>query len=224
MLAYGFLLLKESFPLESGRRYHCRYELLFDRMSLQGQLEKVIEIAEQVASQLGLLLVDARFGQSGRKRSLEVTIYRQGGRINLEDCEAVSRNLEEALDRQTPPVIDGSYLLEVQSPGIDRQLVSEREFSVFSGQKVEIQSKEKIDTLGVTFSGILSSAASGKVIISSPKAIISPTKSKSKAKSQPAASAPGPPAQIELELAKLIRIKLAPVELVAQEDGEPETD
>lgn len=193
-------------------------------MSLQGQLEKVIEIAEQVALQLGLVLVDARFGQSGRKRSLEVTIYRRGGRINLEDCEAVSRNLEEALDRQSPPAIEGSYLLEVQSPGIDRQLVSEREFNIFSGQPVEVLSKQKIDALGTTFSGVLSSAASGKVLISNPKAITAGTKSKGKAKSLPAAAVPEPPAQIELELSKLIRIKLAPVELVAQENGEPESN
>lgn len=221
MLAYGYLLFEQP-SLSSREGAITASELLFDRMSLQGQLEKVIEIAEQVASQLGLVIVDARFGQSGRKRSLEVTIYRQGGRINLEDCEAVSRNLEEALDRQIPPVIDGSYLLEVQSPGIDRQLVSEREFNVFSGQPVEVLSKEKIDTLGATFSGVLSSAASGKVVIANPKAITAATKSKGKAKSQPAAAEP--PAQIELELSKLIRIKLAPVELVAQANGEAETN
>jgi ribosome maturation factor RimP len=191
-------------------------------MSLKDQLEKITELAEQVASQLGLVLVDVRFSQAGKRRSVEVTIYRRGGRIKLEDCEAVSRSMEDALDKQTPPLLEGAYLLEVQSPGIDRQLATEREFTVFNSQPVEVLAKEKIDALGTLFSGTLSSASAGKVVISNPKAIASGSKSKAKAKSNLIAL--DTPAQIELEISQLIYIKLAPAELVEHEKSMQETN
>ena len=49
----------------------------------------------------------------------------------------MSRALEEALDATN--IIEGSYVLEISSPGISRQLSSNREFISFKGFSVVVK-------------------------------------------------------------------------------------
>ena len=174
-------------------------------------IEQIIEIAESVVKPLGLCLVDARLGQQGRKRSLEVTIFRSGGPVGLADCEKVSRQLEEMLDRQVPPLIDGPFLLEVQSPGIDRQLKTEREFAVFTGQAVEVKAREEIVGLGTVFAGTLKARSTDHLTIAQPRAILPLRPGRAKAKpgavhdlSQAAVGME----ELEIELTKLVSVRL----------------
>lgn len=134
-------------------------------------LNETLTLAEQIAGELGFKVVDVRLSQDGKRRSLEVTICRKGGRVSLTDCEEVSRKLDKALDEQETPLIDGAYVLNVQSPGLDRQLKTEREFEIFEGEQVEIQTKEVIPPLGAVFEGKLLSKKSGVLSIEHPKPI-----------------------------------------------------
>ncbi len=55
--------------------------------------------------------------------------------VTIDDCEAVSRVLSDKLDEADP--IEGSYVLEVSSPGADRVLRKPEHFQQFMGEKVE---------------------------------------------------------------------------------------
>lgn len=182
-------------------------------MSLKDNLKHIIELAEQVCQSLGLILVDARFGQEGRKHSLQVTIYQPEGRISLADCETVSHKLEAVLDQQSPPLIEGSYVLQVQSPGITRELTTPREFAIFTGQAIEIQARESIPGLGQSFKGILGKAQDGQLIVLNPKPILPATRSKA-AHKRPAAVAVTEtlPNQLVVNLSKLVSVRLHPEE------------
>jgi len=60
---------------------------------------------------------------------------REGG-VSLGDCELVSRQVSALLD-----VTDfgtGRYLLEVSSPGLDRQLYGPRDYQRFVGRQVRV--------------------------------------------------------------------------------------
>ena len=54
----------------------------------------------------------------------------------MDDCERMSRALEASLD--AAEIIPDAYVLEVSSPGISRQLVTDREFISFKGFPVII--------------------------------------------------------------------------------------
>jgi len=54
----------------------------------------------------------------------------------LSDCETISRRLSEVLDTADP--IEGSYRLEVSSPGIDRPLTRLKDFDDWSGHAARI--------------------------------------------------------------------------------------
>src|SRR5208283_5877228 len=127
-------------------------------MQAAERLETISIFAEGIAEQHGFSIVEVKFGQEGKKRTLEVSIFRVDQPVSLSDCEQFSRALESRLDEKSStgaPIIDGSYSLVVQSPGIDRVLKSEREFRVFAGQTVQVQTKEKVLDLGVKFTGVL---------------------------------------------------------------------
>ena len=55
------------------------------------------------------------------------------GKVGLDDCERVSRDVSAALD--VADTIPHAYQLEVSSPGLDRPLRRERDFARFVGER-----------------------------------------------------------------------------------------
>ncbi len=68
---------------------------------------------------------------------LRVFLDKPGG-INIEDCQQVSRLLDEKLDLEDP-IPGGAYSLEVSSPGIERPLTKARDYERFAGRLAEIR-------------------------------------------------------------------------------------
>jgi ribosome maturation factor RimP len=66
-----------------------------------------------------------------------------GSGIQLEDCEAVSRQVSGILDVEDP--IQGEYNLEVSSPGLDRKLVKPAHFDRFAGRAVKGRLRRMVD-------------------------------------------------------------------------------
>lgn len=56
--------------------------------------------------------------------------------ISSDDCEMVSRFLNEELDKLDP--IEQNYYLEVSSPGMDRELLEQKHFDRYVGELVEV--------------------------------------------------------------------------------------
>jgi ribosome maturation factor RimP len=90
---------------------------------------------------LGYELVDVQWGGSGRRPSLKLRLDRPGSRagdgVTVDDCAKVSRALEAWLDE-----VEGMperYVLEVSSPGVDRPLVRDSDYTRFRGERVAIK-------------------------------------------------------------------------------------
>jgi ribosome maturation factor RimP len=62
---------------------------------------------------------------------------------SLDDCERMSRALEEQLDALD--LIPDSYVLEISSPGISRELTTDREFISFKGFSVIVKTSEPVE-------------------------------------------------------------------------------
>src|SRR6476646_7630970 len=72
--------------------------------------------------------------------------------LDIADCEAISRRLSDWLDTNDP--IEGSYRLEVSSPGIDRPLTRLKDYEAWAGHEARIGLKEPRDNRK-QFSGTL---------------------------------------------------------------------
>ena len=63
--------------------------------------------------------------------------------MTIEDCSSVSRGVEDVLDAED--FIPSRYVLEVSSPGIERELYSLSDFVKFTGQLTKVKLKTEID-------------------------------------------------------------------------------
>ncbi len=115
-------------------------------MNIEQTENKIREIIEPVINALGVELDDIEFKKMRGKALLRVFIEKEGG-VTIDDCEAVSREIEAVLDVEDP--IPCAYVLEVSSPGLDRPLKSEKDFRRFSGRTVRVVTREPVD--GQTF-------------------------------------------------------------------------
>ena len=115
--------------------------------------ELVYQIAEPIAKKLGLELWDIKFVKEGPNHYLRVFIDKPGG-VTLDDCEKMSRALDEPLDTYDP--IPYSYCLEVCSPGIERELSNDYHLNKFINHEIKIKLIRPIDEQK-EFEGILKS-------------------------------------------------------------------
>ncbi len=99
-------------------------------------LEKRLEaLVQPLLEERGLVLVDLELKGVGNRKILRVYIDKEGG-VTLRDCEDLSREFSVLLDIEDP--IEGSYILEVSSPGADRVLKKERELRWAVGKEVQV--------------------------------------------------------------------------------------
>ncbi|MDE7295520.1 MAG: ribosome maturation factor RimP [Oscillospiraceae bacterium] len=96
----------------------------------------VYELAKPIADGLGLSIWDIVFEKEGSLKYLRVFIEKPEG-VDMNDCEAMTRPLSEALDRVDP--IDEQYILEVGSPGLGRQLRRDEHFLRFIDCPVRVR-------------------------------------------------------------------------------------
>lgn len=131
-------------------------------MSKQNTVQKVREIAEPIAKELGLVLWDIQFVKEGANYYLRVFIDKQDG-VDINDCEKMSRALDTPLDENDP--IDKAYILEVSSPGIERRLVRDEHFTRFKGADIMVKMIRPIEGIGKEFKGVLTDFSNGEVTI-----------------------------------------------------------
>jgi ribosome maturation factor RimP len=114
-------------------------------------VERVRQIAERVATTNGLEVVDVEFRGGGKSRMLRIVIDKPAaartdplGGVTHEDCANLSREVSIILDVEDA-VPGGSYVLEVSSPGLDRNLVRAVDFERFCGSRVKLTTRQPIN-------------------------------------------------------------------------------
>ena len=103
------------------------------------------KVKDMVAAELegflkdnGYELYNVEFVKEGRDWFLRVYIDfpDPDEYVGTEDCEKVSRYLSDVLDEKDP--IEQNYYLEVSSPGMDRALIRDVDFTRYAGRPVEV--------------------------------------------------------------------------------------
>ena len=103
------------------------------RKSIEATIE---EIVQPIVDAKNFEIVDIEYVKEAGEYYLRVYLDKEGG-ISLSDCELVSRELSEILDKKDP--IKDNYFLEVSSPGLDRPLKKDKDFVRYKGRDVEIK-------------------------------------------------------------------------------------
>lgn len=104
--------------------------------------ERIHEIAAQVAEKNGLELVHVEDKGTGKSRTLRVFIDKPEG-VSVEDCSVVSNEFGDLLDAED--LIHAEYILEVSSPGLERELYSLKDFERFAGNLARVKTKTPVN-------------------------------------------------------------------------------
>jgi ribosome maturation factor RimP len=126
-------------------------------------------LIEPEAEALGYRLVRVAMIGGTSDPTLQVMAERPDTRqLKLEDCERLSRRLSEILDEKDP--LEGSYRLEVSSPGIDRPLTRRSDYADWTGHEARLKLAEPIDGARQV-SGTIEGIDGDTVRIASPKGV-----------------------------------------------------
>ncbi len=98
--------------------------------------DKVTELARPIVEEEGCRLWDVEYVREAGNWYLRIYIDKTGG-VDIEDCERISRRLDPVLDEADP--IPDSYVFEVGSAGIERELKRPGDFESFLGSEVEVR-------------------------------------------------------------------------------------
>ena len=96
---------------------------------------KIEALAGEVARDLSLSLFDLEVAREGPRMILRVYVDREGG-VALSDIQTYSRRLGALLDVEDP--VEGTYVLEVSSPGVNRKLRRPEHFAASVGKRVKV--------------------------------------------------------------------------------------
>ena len=99
-------------------------------------IDEVTALAAPVAANHGCELWDVEYVKEAGTWYLRIFIDAEGG-VNIDQCEAVSRELDPILDEKD--LIPGAYTFEVSSAGAERQLKRPSDFERFIGSLVEVK-------------------------------------------------------------------------------------
>lgn len=103
--------------------------------------KRIEEIAKRVCADNGLELVHVDVA-GAQKPTVRITIDKPEGVTHV-DCANVSRQVEAVLDAED--FIHAAYVLEVSSPGLERELYKLADFEKFSGELAKMKTREAVN-------------------------------------------------------------------------------
>jgi len=104
-------------------------------------LEKITPLIENTAMRFGYIPIEIEFVKENHRWFLRIYLYSKEKDVTLDDCEKVTRSLDEFLDTLIPV----KYYLEVSSPGLERKFKSDKEFVIFNGRRISIKLEEPLE-------------------------------------------------------------------------------
>lgn len=108
-------------------------------VNVKEQVEKLIE---PIVEANGCMLVEVAYEKKFDGMHLTVYIDKKGG-VTIDDCENVHRAIDEPLD-ELDPTNGAAYTLNVSSPGLDREIKTDKDFERNLGEELEINLYQKL--------------------------------------------------------------------------------
>lgn len=117
-------------------------------------IKTIEEVVSKALDAQNVELVDLVIQNQGRKKVLQFFVDKVGG-VTLDDCGELTDKIDAILEMEN--LVEGAYILEVSSPGINRPLKKPAQYKRFVGERVKIVLKIPLDGRGF-FTGVIASA------------------------------------------------------------------
>src|SRR5688572_7979945 len=115
---------------------------------------RIADIVRPAIQDLGLELFCVRIIGEGGSRNVQIMAENPATKkLGIEECTQISKTVSALLDVEDP--IDGTYRLEVSSPGIDRLLLTLEDFESYKGFEAKLETDVPSETGQKRFKGVL---------------------------------------------------------------------
>ena len=108
------------------------------------QIQKKIEaLAREVIQAAGMDLIDIKIGGHKNDVLIQITADKPSGGITIRECAILNKSLVAAIEQENvlPPE---NFSLELSSPGLDRPLITRKDFLRFVAQELHFWLNEPI--------------------------------------------------------------------------------
>ena len=129
-------------------------------LKITGEVEKIIT---PYLTEKGLRVYDVVYIKEAGDKVLRVFVDKADGYVSIDECEDVSRWLSDELDRVD--LIKEAYVLEVSSPGIERQLKYDWHFNEYKGKKVCAKLYRKVNESKMIIGTLISGSEKGELVL-----------------------------------------------------------
>jgi ribosome maturation factor RimP len=110
---------------------------------IQDLQQPIYDLISGISQSQGLELIEVSIGGHKNDMIIQVLADRPQGGITIEECTRLNHSIVEAIDKEGFFSEDG-YSLEVASPGLDRPLITSKDFLRNINAKVRVLLKEKV--------------------------------------------------------------------------------
>lgn len=127
-------------------------------------INEVSGLVEQYIDNDEIFLVDVNI--KGKVNNMKIQVFIDGDNlVGIDECSKISRKLTDELEEKA--MIEGRYVVEVSSPGVDKPLKYLRQYPKHVGRELELLTNDKKKFQGVLLSVVKDeielSVKSGKV-------------------------------------------------------------
>ena len=126
--------------------------------------EAIRQLVEPMLTAVATELVELILHRHGGQVLVRLLVDKVGG-VTIQDCARLNQLIGQALEAAN--VIEEPYTLEVSSPGLDRPLVSKRDFERAIGEELEVELREAVGS-SAHVKGSLLAVQQEAVVITTP--------------------------------------------------------
>ncbi|MBM7617577.1 ribosome maturation factor RimP [Weissella uvarum] len=127
-------------------------------------VEKVHEVLDSALAEKGFDLWDVRYERQDSDMVLRVLVDRLDGEINMDDLVMLTELISDAIDAITPDPFPEAYLLDVSSPGAERELKRPQDFKWALGKTITVTLTTPVND-ATTLTGTLQSADTDELVL-----------------------------------------------------------
>ena len=123
---------------------------------------KIEETLRPLLENIGSELVELKIRRQVRTLVVDIIADRPHGGITIDECSYLNKHINQKIEDEN--WIQGEYVVEVSSPGIDRPLKTVKDFLRVKGRQVRFHLVEPLENR-LEYSGIVKDAQENSVMI-----------------------------------------------------------
>ena len=134
-------------------------------MTLDAIQQKIEPLAKRIIEAAGMDLIELKVGGHTHDVCIQITADKPSGGITIRECAILNKTLVAAIEQENllPPEI---FSLELFSPGLDRPLVTRKDFIRSIGRKVHFWLSEPVSIHGkIEMQGMLAEVGENGLIV-----------------------------------------------------------